>query len=201
MFWSSHDHCGVSFALHQAAGLVRSAAAALPSLMRYTRLLSVCSETRLSPSFLRTTPARNPRTECCCQPVDVMIGAIVAPGGIRNIAMMRVCLVSGLAADLDGADADRLRAAGLVVFRAVERVATFGLVLRLVMGSSEVHAAPSAAPPQPRPGNYPAGQDPEARLSRPSHHSNAPIKPKSQSILSKIVAHFINRFDPESLAY
>jgi hypothetical protein len=92
-----------------------------------------------------------------------------------------------------------LRAAGLAVFRAVERVATFGLVLGLVMGSSEVHAAPSAAPPQPRPGNYPAGQDPEARLSRPSHHSNAPIKPKSQSILSKIVAHFLNRFDPESL--
>src|SRR4029077_16013696 len=25
--------------------------------------------------------------------------------------------------------------------------------------------------------NHPAGQDPEARLSRPSHHSNAPISP------------------------
>src|SRR3981189_45215 len=36
--------------------------------------------------------------------------------------------------------------------------------------------------------NHPAGQDPEALLSRPSHHSNAPIKPESQSILSKIVA-------------
>jgi hypothetical protein len=35
---------------------------------------------------------------------------------------------------------------------------------------------------------HPAGQDPEARFSRPSHHSNAPIKPESQSILSKIVA-------------
>jgi len=52
-----------------------------------------------------------------------MIAAIVAPVGIRNIAMMRACLVSGLAADLDGAGADRLRAAGLAVFRAVERVA------------------------------------------------------------------------------
>jgi len=38
--------------------------------------------------------------------------------------------------------------------------------------------------------NHPAGQDPGARLSLPSHHSNAPIKPESQSILSKIVAHF-----------
>src|ERR1700682_2471996 len=35
---------------------------------------------------------------------------------------------------------------------------------------------------------HPAGQDPEAHLSRPSHHSNAPIKPEGQSILSKIVA-------------
>src|SRR5258708_38859228 len=35
---------------------------------------------------------------------------------------------------------------------------------------------------------HPAGQALEARLSRPSHHSNAPIKPESQSILSKIVA-------------
>ena len=49
---------------------------------------------------------------------------------------------------------DRLRDAGLAVFRAVERVAAFGLVLGLVMGSSEVYAAPSAAPPQPRPGNF-----------------------------------------------
>jgi len=58
-----------------------------------------------------------------------MIAAIVAPVGIRNIAMMRACLVSGLAADLDGAAADRLRAAGLAVFRAVERVAGFVLSL------------------------------------------------------------------------
>src|SRR5467141_4280109 len=98
------------------------------------------------------TPARKPRIECCCQSVTVMIAAIVAPVGIRSIAMMRACLVSGPAADLDDAGADRLREAGLAAFRAVERVAAFGLVLGLVMGSSEVHAAPSAAPPQPRPG-------------------------------------------------
>src|SRR5258707_13197202 len=99
-FWSKHDHCDVSSASHQAACLARSAAAdeALPSLMRYTRPLSVCSETRLSPSFLRTTPARKPRTECCCQSVAVMIAAIVAPAGVRSIAMMRACLVLGPAA-------------------------------------------------------------------------------------------------------
>jgi hypothetical protein len=35
---------------------------------------------------------------------------------------------------------------------------------------------------------HPAGQDPEAGLS---HHSNAPIKPQSQSILSKKVAQHL----------
>src|SRR5882757_6215341 len=84
-----------------------------------------------------------------------MIAAIVAPMGIRSIAMMRACLVLGRTADLDDAGADRLRDAGLAVFRTVERVAAFGLVLGLVMGSSEVHAAPSAAPPRPRLGKSP----------------------------------------------
>jgi hypothetical protein len=36
--------------------------------------------------------------------------------------------------------------------------------------------------------NHPAGQDPEARLAAPRHHSNASIKTESQSFLSKIVA-------------
>jgi len=67
---------------------------------------------------------------------------------------------------------------GLLVFRAVERDAAFGLV----MGSSEVYAAPSAAPPPGRAGSYSALLPPQVT------HSNAPIKPESQSILSKIVA-------------
>src|SRR6202790_2421683 len=189
MFWSGHDHCDVSSASHQAACLTRSTAAALPSLMRYTRPLSVCSEIRLSPSFLRTTPARKPRTECCCQSVTVMIAAMVAPAGVRSIAMMRACLVSGPAAGFDDAGAGRLREAGLAVFRAVERVAAFDLDLGLVMGSSEVDATPSAAPPQPRPGKTPGRARPRSRPQPPRHHSNAPFKPESQSFLSKIVAH------------
>src|SRR5258706_4040668 len=36
--------------------------------------------------------------------------------------------------------------------------------------------------------NRPAGLDPEARLSRPSHRSNAPIRNESQSFLSKKIA-------------
>src|SRR5712671_5645535 len=36
---------------------------------------------RLSLSFFLTTPAKNPRTECCCQSVAFMIAAIVVPLG------------------------------------------------------------------------------------------------------------------------
>ena len=123
-----------------------------------------------------------------------MIVAIVAPVGVHSIAMMRACLVSGPAVGLDEAGAGRLREAGLAVFRAVERVGTLGLDLGLVMGSSEVDATPSVAPPQPRPAKHRQGQTPKRASAAPSHHSNAPIKSESQSILSKIVAHF-----PQSL--
>src|SRR5450631_897480 len=118
--------------------------------MRQTRPLSVCSETRLRPSFLRTTPARKPRTECCCHSVATMMAAIVAPAGPRNIAMMRACFVSGRTAGFDGEGADRARDLRLLIFRAVERVATLVFDLDLVMGSSEVGATASAAPPRPR---------------------------------------------------
>src|ERR1700676_4478836 len=92
---------------------------ALPSLMRYTRPLSVCSETRLRLSFLRTTPARKPRTECCCHSVAMAIDAIVAPTGVRSIAMMRSCLVADRTGDLEDAGIDRLGNAGLAVLRTI----------------------------------------------------------------------------------
>src|SRR3984893_3684743 len=140
MFWSTHDHCDVSSASHQAACLHRSAEAgeALPSLMRYTRPLSVCSETRLRLSFLRTTPARKPRTECCCHSVAMAIDAIVAPTGVRSIAMMRSCLVPGRAACLDDAGAGRLLDLDLLDFREAERLAVLVVDLGLFIGSSEV---------------------------------------------------------------
>src|SRR5258708_4544322 len=126
------------------------------------------------------TPARKPRTECCCQSVTVMIAAIVAPVGIRSIAMMRACLVSGLAANLDDAGAERLRDAGLAVFRTVERVAAFGLVLGLVMGSSEVHAAPSAAPPQPRPAQI-TGRARPRRAPQPPQVTAATLRSETKA--------------------
>src|SRR5260221_12620341 len=84
-------------------------------------------ETRLSPSLLRTTPARKPRTECCCQSVAVMIAAIVAPAGVRSIAMMRACFVSASAPGLDDVGADRGGDLALLGFRALGRGVAFGL--------------------------------------------------------------------------
>jgi hypothetical protein len=126
-----------------------------------------------------------------------MIAAIVAPAGFLSIAMARACLVSGPAAGLDDAGTGRLRDAGLAVFRAVDRAVAFGLDLGLVMGSSEVCATPFAAPPQPRPGQSPGRAGPRAVSTTPRHYSNAPIRHESQSILSKIVAHFLESVRPQ----
>src|SRR3984957_9184403 len=48
------------------------------------RFPSTLSDTRLSFSFFLTTPAKKPRTECCCQLVAFMIAAIVVPFGSRS---------------------------------------------------------------------------------------------------------------------
>src|SRR5262245_31591273 len=57
---------------------------------RYMRSPSTFSEVSVKPSFLRTTPAKKPRTECCCHPVAFMIAAIVVPlGRLRTVS----CLV------------------------------------------------------------------------------------------------------------
>jgi hypothetical protein len=40
---------------------------------------------------LRTTPAKNPRTECGCQPVETMMPAMVAPPGRRSRTRTRAC--------------------------------------------------------------------------------------------------------------
>src|SRR5271166_7144404 len=53
----------------------------------------VFSEISVKPSFLRTTAARKPRTECCCQPVACMMAAIVAPLGSLSSARTASCLV------------------------------------------------------------------------------------------------------------
>src|SRR5712671_5260984 len=95
-----------------------------------------------------------------------MIAAIVVPAGVRSIAMIRACLVSGRIAVFADEGADRMRVLDLLVDREMGPAAALGFDLGLVMGSSEVRATPSAAPPQPRRANYPAGRDPLGRLDR-----------------------------------
>ena len=77
---------------------------------------------------------------------------------------MRACLVSGRVEVFGVEGADRERGLDLLIVRAAERLEVLDFDLDLVMGSSEVCATPSVAPPQPRPSKTPAGQDPEARI-------------------------------------
>jgi hypothetical protein len=54
---------------------------------------SAFSDVSVKPSFPRTTPAKKPRTECCCQPVAFMMAAIVAPLGCLSRVRITSCLV------------------------------------------------------------------------------------------------------------
>src|SRR6202158_1208054 len=64
---------------------------------------STFSETRLRSSFFLTTPAKKPRTECCCQSVAFMIAAIVAPFGSYSIFSTADCFDDEDAGDFDEA--------------------------------------------------------------------------------------------------
>ena len=62
-----------------------------------------------------------------------------------------------------------MRVLDLLVDREVERAVALGFDLGLVMESSEVRATPSAAPPQPRPGqNSRQGKTPKPASAVPS---------------------------------
>src|SRR5258705_8380204 len=93
-----------------------------------------------------------------------MIAAIVAPAGLRSIARMRACLVSGSLEVFGDECADRERALDLLVVRAAERAEVLDLDLDFVMGSSEVmrrhpphHLSPARA--IPRQGKTPEGPE------------------------------------------
>src|SRR5439155_21948726 len=74
-----------------ALGTPAPSAEFVPAAIRYTRSPSVFSDSSLSPSFLRTTAARKPRTVCGCQPVERMTLAMVAPSGPRSSASTCAC--------------------------------------------------------------------------------------------------------------
>src|SRR5438309_8837862 len=64
-----------------------------PAATRYIRSPSALSDVNVKPSLLRTTPAKKPRTECCCHPVAFMMAAIVVPWGCLSRASTASCLV------------------------------------------------------------------------------------------------------------
>src|SRR5262249_46326836 len=74
-----------------ALGTLVASAEALPATIRYTRLLSVFSNSSLSPSFLRPAAARRARTVSACQPVKRVTVAMVAPLGPHSSASPRAC--------------------------------------------------------------------------------------------------------------
>src|SRR6266403_5328425 len=88
---------------------------------------STFSDTRLRASFFLTTPAKKPRTECCCQSVAFMIAAIVVPLGSRSIASTLSCLDDEDRGDFDDAACE---AAALVAAVDFNRVGTVRLTGR-----------------------------------------------------------------------
>src|ERR1700737_4295802 len=79
------------------------------------------SETRLRSSFFLTTPAKKPRTECCCHSVAFMIAAIVVPFGSYSIVSTADCLDDEAAAGFDEAVFEE---AALVAAAGFNRVGT-----------------------------------------------------------------------------
>src|SRR6185503_14534670 len=144
------------------------------------RLSSTFLDRSLSFSFLRTTPARNPRTECCCQPVALIIAAIVAPLGDRSIVITRDCFEPGSVFLLgspvvwgEGFATDA---------RAVVAVDGFFADFDIEILRS-VHAASWPHHRRPTSATKPAGQDLWARLAPKIGASTAPFSPESQSFL------------------
>src|SRR5438445_1347164 len=109
-----------------------------------------------------------------------MIAAIVVPAGVRSIARMRACLVSGRVEVLGDECAER--GLDLLVVRGAGRVEALGLDFDLdfVMGPSEVmrrhpphHLSPARA--KPRQGKTPKRAS--ARLKSPQQRSDQTRKP------------------------
>src|SRR5437773_1719493 len=85
---------------------------------------------RLRPSFFLTTPAKNPRTECCCQSVAFMIAAIVVPLGWCSSFSTADCLDVEDRGDFDDA---AFEAAALVAAVGFDRAGTLFLAGRFTV--------------------------------------------------------------------
>jgi hypothetical protein len=84
----------------------------------------------LRSSFFLTTPAKKPRTECCCQSVAFMIAAIVVPLGSCSIFSTADCLDDEDAGDFNEA---AFETAALVEAVGFDRGGTLLLATRLTL--------------------------------------------------------------------
>jgi hypothetical protein len=130
-----------------------------------------------------------------------MMAAIVVPARSRSIAMTCAFLVPArvLASvpETTPTGTGRFDDLRLAVFAGRKRVGGLRLDFVLVMGSSEVCATESAAPPQPHSGKLPGGARPKsAPRAAPGPHSNAQFAAESQSIRSKMIALLLARLRP-----
>jgi hypothetical protein len=147
---------------------------------------------------LRTTPARKPRTECCCQSVAFIIASIVAPLGDRSIVIRRPCFEQGPAFsevfELGAAfpafaletDFRLGRALRPDAFEAIDRFFfVFGIeILHSVHhGVAPHHRSPALA-------IRPAGQDLKAPMGALTYRSTAPIAAVCQSFFDNFTAQF-----------
>src|SRR5262249_18364957 len=156
-----------------ALGTLVASPEVLPATIRYTRSPSVFSDSSLSASFLRTTAAKNPRTVCGCQPVQVMIAAMVTPLGRHSSPSTRACFEFArlLCSPLWAAFGRTLvKDCALAV----------GPRLRLDMQNSSHSCWCNIAPPPPKPRGGPralAGEKSEAiRLAVRDHHTRSLCK-------------------------
>jgi hypothetical protein len=130
-----------------------------------------------------------------------MIAATVAPAGVRSIARILACLLSGRVVVFGDECADRERGLDLLVVRAAERVEVLDFDLDFVMGSSEVVRRHPPHHLNPARANHPAGQESQSRLNRcklsqqRSDQAGKPVNSEQDSC-----SFFLNRFDLESLA-
>src|SRR6266436_7080046 len=133
---------------------------------RYMRSPSAFSDVSVKPSLFRTTPAKKPRTECCCHPVAFMIAAIVAPLGCLSSPRTVSCLLPARVEP----EATFPFFAG---FFARLAGATFGLlgVLRCdIFEILSVATAHAPSPPKPHSGGIASGAGSETRPISPRQH-------------------------------
>src|SRR6266403_6196495 len=106
---------------------------------------SIFRESSGSFSFLRTVPAKKPRTECFCHPVALTSTSRVAPPGRRSRATIRSCLECGLRRPGDALVAF---ADGAAAFFELDRLARAGRSVDLVF-AGVLAAATSLGPDAP----------------------------------------------------